>query len=64
VNGQDSKAEIFDVFLCHNGEDKPAIREIAQKLKKEGVTAIFRFKAFRFTCVANTNNRRHRQIGL
>ena len=34
VNGQDSKAEIFDVFLCHNGEDKPAVREIAQMLVK------------------------------
>jgi hypothetical protein len=37
MNGQDSRAEIFDVFLCHNGEDKPAVREIAQKLKKEGI---------------------------
>ena len=37
VNGQDSKAEIFDVFLCHNSEDKPAVREIAQMLVKEGI---------------------------
>jgi hypothetical protein len=37
VNERDSKPEIFDVFLCHNGEDKPAIREIAQKLVKEGI---------------------------
>jgi hypothetical protein len=37
VNGQDSKAEIFDVFLCHNSEDKPAVREIAQQLVKEGI---------------------------
>jgi hypothetical protein len=37
VNGQNSKAEIFDVFLCHNSEDKPAVREIAQMLVKEGV---------------------------
>ena len=37
MNGQDSKAEIFDVFLCHNSEDKPAVREIAQKLVKEGI---------------------------
>ena len=22
------EAEIFDVFLCHNSEDKPAVREI------------------------------------
>ena len=32
MNVQDSKTEIFDVFLCHNSEDKPAIREISQKL--------------------------------
>jgi hypothetical protein len=31
VNGQDSQAEIFDVFLCHNSEDKPAVQEIAQR---------------------------------
>jgi hypothetical protein len=37
VNGQDSKAELFDVFLCHNGEDKPAVREIAQRLVKAGI---------------------------
>jgi hypothetical protein len=38
VNAQDSKAEIFDVFLCHNSEDKPAVREIAQQLVREGIT--------------------------
>lgn len=37
MNAQDSKAEIFDVFLCHNSEDKPAVREIAQQLVKEGI---------------------------
>lgn len=37
VNGQDSQAEIFDVFLCHKGEDKPAVREISKKLVKEGI---------------------------
>jgi eukaryotic-like serine/threonine-protein kinase len=37
VNGQDSNAEIFDVFLCHNSEDKPAVREISQKLVREGI---------------------------
>jgi hypothetical protein len=37
VNGQDSKAEIFDVFLCHNSEDKPAVREIDRMLVKEGI---------------------------
>ena len=34
---QDSKAEIFDVFLCHNSEDKPAVREIFQKLADKNV---------------------------
>jgi TIR domain len=37
VNGRDTKAELFDVFLCHNGEDKPAVREIAQMLVKAGI---------------------------
>jgi hypothetical protein len=37
VNAQESRAEVFDVFLCHNSADKPAVREIAQKLKKEGI---------------------------
>jgi len=37
VNGQESKAEIFDVFLCHNSEDKPAVREIARRLVGEGI---------------------------
>jgi hypothetical protein len=37
VNGQDPKPEIFDVFLCHNTEDKPAVREIAQQLVREGI---------------------------
>ena len=37
MNAQDSKAEIFDVFLCHNSEDKPAVREIAQKLSEEDI---------------------------
>jgi hypothetical protein len=39
VNGQDSHAETFDVFLCHNSEDKPAVRDIAQQLAKEGIKA-------------------------
>jgi len=37
VNAQDTKGGIFDVFLCHNSEDKPAVREIAQKLSKENI---------------------------
>jgi len=37
VNAEDSKTEIFDVFFCHNSEDKPAVRDIAQQLVKEGI---------------------------
>jgi eukaryotic-like serine/threonine-protein kinase len=29
--------EIFDVFLCHNSEDKQAVRAIAQMLVREGI---------------------------
>jgi hypothetical protein len=36
VNGQDSKGEIFDVFLCHN-EDEQAVVDIAQKLSKKNI---------------------------
>ena len=39
VIAQDSKAEIFDVFLCHNSEDKSAVREIAQWLSEENIKA-------------------------
>ena len=35
MSAQGAEAEIFDVFLCHNREDKPAIREIAQKLAEK-----------------------------
>jgi len=27
----------FDVFLCHNSEDKPAVQELAERLKKSAV---------------------------
>lgn len=27
----------FDVFLCHNRDDKPAIRSIAQQLRRQGI---------------------------
>jgi hypothetical protein len=37
VGARDSNAEIFDVFLCHNSEDKPAVRVISQKLVGEDV---------------------------
>jgi hypothetical protein len=28
---------VFDVFLCHNSEDKPEVREIAQRLAAEDI---------------------------
>ena len=34
MNLQESGAEIFDVLLCHNSGNKPAVREIAQKLHR------------------------------
>jgi hypothetical protein len=34
-----SKAESFDVFLCHNSEDKPAVREISRTLAQENIRA-------------------------
>jgi TIR domain len=37
VNGQGSNAEIFDVFLCHNSEDKPAVRQISKKLAEKNI---------------------------
>jgi hypothetical protein len=27
----------FDVFLCHNTEDKPEVKEIGEKLKERGI---------------------------
>ena len=27
----------FDVFLCHNSEDKPAVKAIGEKLRKKGI---------------------------
>lgn len=37
MSAPNSRAEVFDVFLCHNSEDKPAVRQIAQMLVKEGI---------------------------
>jgi hypothetical protein len=37
VSAQNSKSKTFDVFLCHNSEDKPAVRQIAQKLSEENI---------------------------
>ena len=28
----------FDVFLCHNGQDKPEVKDIAETLKQQGLT--------------------------
>jgi hypothetical protein len=38
VSEPNTNTEIFDVFLCHNSEDKPAIRNIARKLVENGIT--------------------------
>jgi hypothetical protein len=27
----------FDVFLCHHSEDKPAVKEIGERLKERGI---------------------------
>ena len=37
MNARDAKAEFFDVFLCHNSEDKPAVREIARQLAQNNI---------------------------
>jgi GTPase SAR1 family protein/nucleotide-binding universal stress UspA family protein len=34
--GQEEVPE-FDVFLCHNADDKPAVRDLAQKLRDRGL---------------------------
>jgi len=31
------KSGEFDVFLCHNSADKPAVKEIGERLKKQGI---------------------------
>jgi len=36
LRGKEEVAE-FDVFLCHNAEDKPAVRELAQQLRERGL---------------------------
>ena len=37
MNKSSPKPESFDVFLCHNSEDKPEIRRIADDLIKQGI---------------------------
>jgi GTPase SAR1 family protein len=36
LRGKEQVAE-FDVFLCHNVADKPAVRELAQRLRERGL---------------------------
>ena len=36
LRGKEEVAE-FDVFLCHNWDDKPAVRELAQQLRERGL---------------------------
>lgn len=36
LRGKEEVAE-FDVFLCHNWEDKPAVRQLAQQLRERGL---------------------------
>jgi GTPase SAR1 family protein/nucleotide-binding universal stress UspA family protein len=36
LQGKEEVAE-YDVFLCHNWQDKPAVRELAQKLRERGL---------------------------
>jgi hypothetical protein len=37
MNNSNTEPESFDVFLCHNSEDKPEIRRIADDLIKQGI---------------------------
>ncbi len=38
LGGSTSPQSTFDVFLCYNSQDKPEVREIALKLKEQGLT--------------------------
>jgi hypothetical protein len=37
MGDSNNEAESFDVFLCHNSEDKPEIRRIADDLTQQGI---------------------------
>ena len=37
MNGQNSKADFFDVFLSHNAADKPTVERLAEELEKRGL---------------------------
>jgi GTPase SAR1 family protein len=36
IRGKEATTD-FDVFLCHSNRDKPAVREVAQRLRERGV---------------------------
>lgn len=36
---KENTSAVFDVFLCHNSKDKPAVRALHQKLVAKGVTS-------------------------
>ena len=38
-NESGAKEQIFDVFLCYNSEDKPAVCEISRKLAEKNIKA-------------------------
>jgi hypothetical protein len=38
VDGVSAQDDVFDVFLCHNSEDKPAVRAVNKLLKEGGLT--------------------------
>ncbi len=37
LDSQSSRSMRFDVFLAHNSQDKPQVREIAEELKRRGI---------------------------
>lgn len=39
VNGGTQTIPGFDCFLSHNSEDKPAVRELADRLRESGISA-------------------------
>jgi hypothetical protein len=37
----DAQEDVFDVFLCHNSDDKPAIRKVNSEMKEWGIRTWF-----------------------
>lgn len=35
--GERTADQVFDVFLCHNADDKPAVRKISAAMQKQGI---------------------------